>query len=210
MEDKKKSPSWVAIVIWFIFFWPVGVYLVIKKLSTDKAAAMKNSKVIMGIGIFFIFGAFVMLVDLIGGDTDTSTGVFGFLFYLVGGVLMIYGSKKIKEAGERYKKYIYIVINQQQHTIENIASQVGLSYVATVKELQKMIDKGYFGGAYIDQDNHEIVLPNKTMGTLVEQDTVFASSAPKQKTVKCSNCGGNNIINIGQVCECDYCGSPIE
>lgn len=214
MENKKKSPSWVAIVLWFIFFWPVGVYLIYKKLSTDKSAAMKNSKVLKGIGYFFIFGAVVMLIETVTGDTDASTGVFGILFYLIGGVLIILGANKVKKSGEQYKKYIDIVVNQQQYTIENIASQMGLSYDETVKGLQKMIDKGYFSGAYIDVANHEIVMPNKVQVNMVNtQQNGFENqqnNAGRQRVIKCPNCGGNNIINVGQICECDFCGSPIQ
>lgn len=210
MEQKKKSPSWVAIVLWFIFFWPVGVYLIWKKLSSDKAAAMKNSKVLRVIGIVFIFFGVVMLSEI---GNDAGTALFGFLFYAGGGALIIWESIKVKQSGERYKKYIDIVINQEQRTIENIASQMGLSYDQTVKGLQKMIDVGYFSGAYIDQANHEIVFPRRQQqvaeNTYVQQSS-SAPSQPQQKAVKCPNCGGNNIITIGRICECDFCGSPIE
>lgn len=209
MEKTKKSPSWVAIVLWFIFFWPVGVYLLIKKLTNDKSAAMHNSKILLGIGIFFLFGAFVMITQLFDSSADTGSTVFGILFYGAGGAGLIYAAKRLKDTGERYKKFIDIVINQRQTTIENIASQMGLGYDETVKGLQKMIDKGYFNGAYIDQGNHEIVLPN----TNIVQPTVNAQSTNtnvQQRTVKCPNCGGNNVINVGQVAECEFCGSPIE
>lgn len=212
MENKKKSPSWVAIVLWFIFFWPVGVYLIYKKLSTDKSAAMKNSKVLMGIGYFFIFGAVVMLIETVSGGADASSGVFGILFYLIGGVLIIWGAKKVKKSGEQYKKFIDIVVNQQQYTIDNIAAQMGLSYDETVKGLQKMIDKGYFSGAYIDVANHELVMPKKNQSVVYVQQNPYVdqANAPQQKAVKCPNCGGNNVINVGQVCECDFCGSPLQ
>lgn len=32
----------------------------------------------------------------------------------------------------------------------------------------------------------------------------------KTKRSPCPNCGGNNVINVGQVAECEFCGSPIE
>ncbi len=205
MESKKKSPSWVVIIILFIVFWPIGVFLMVKRISNDKLAAGKYSKILMGIGIFFLFGAFVMLTQWISGETDA----FGFFFYLIGGSLIIYSSKRVKASGERYKKLIDIVINQQQHIIENIAVQMNLGYNETVKVLQKMIDKGYFVGAYIDHGNHEIVFANKSIKSVMKNVTP-TQFTQKQKTIKCPNCGGNNIINIGQVCECDYCGSPIE
>lgn len=207
MDNKKKPPSCVAIVLWFIFFWPVGVYFLIKKLSSDETTTLKKSKVLFGIGLFFIFAFVIMLSEGFGGEIDTRTAVFGSIFYLVSGILLIYLAKRTKDSGERHKRLINIIINQQERTIENIASQVVLSYDATVKELQKMIDKGVFNGAYIDYGKHEIVIPTKAEEVPINQTTVIY---PKQKVVKCPNCGGNNVIFVGQVCVCDFCGSPIE
>ncbi|MCR5254318.1 MAG: hypothetical protein K6D96_00170 [Acetatifactor sp.] len=209
MEKVKKSPSWVAIVLWFIFFWPVGVYLLIKKVTNDKSAAMHNSKVLLGIGIFFLFCAFVMITQLFDSSSDTSSTLSGVLFYGAGGGGLIYAAKRLKDTGERYKKFIDIVINQRQTTIDNIASQMGLGYDETVNGLQKMIDKGYFNGAYIDQGNHEIVLLNISNNQPMVNDHITNVNA-QQRTVKCPNCGGNNIIYVGQVAECEFCGSPIE
>ncbi len=207
MGAKKKSPSWAAIVIWFIIFWPVSIYLIWKKISIDKAAAMKFSKVLKAIGIIFVVCAVLMLS--VAGE-DPSTAAFGFLFYGIGGGLIIWGSIKVKQSGERYKKYIDIVINQNQTTIENIASLMGLSYDQTVKGLQKMIDVGYFEGTYIDHANHELVFPERQQMDAAERTMGTSNSVLQQKTVKCPNCGGNNVIVAGRVCECDFCGSPIQ
>ena len=209
MGQTKKSPSWVAIILWFIFFWPVGVYLLIKKLTSDKSAALHNSKVLLVVGIIFVIFAFLMITQLFDPTVDKSSTLLGTLFYGGGGAGLIYAAKRLKDTGERYKKFIDIVINQRQTTIENIASQMGLGYDETVKGLQKMIDKGYFNGAYIDQGNHEIVLPN----TNIVQSTYNGQNMNnnvQQRTVKCPNCGGNNVINVGQVSECEFCGSPID
>lgn len=207
MEKKKKSPSWIAIIIWFIFFWPVSIYLIWKKLSTDKAATMKNSKVLRVIGIVFVVMGAIMLTEV---GNDTGMALFGFLFYAGGGALIIWGSIKVKQSGERYKKYIDIVINQNQTTIDNIASMMRLTYDQTVKDLQKMIDIGYFEGAYIDQANHEIVLLHRQHTPVNNQVQNHSEPQAQQKTVKCPNCGGNSVLTVGCVCECDFCGSPIQ
>lgn len=206
METKKKSPSWLSITIWFIFFWPVSVYLIWKRLSNDKAAYMKNSKIIKCIGYVFIFMAVCSLSALVEGDIGTTLTLF--LFYFTGGALIIWGSKKVYKSGEMYKKYIDIVINREERTIENIASAMGLSYDQTVNGLQQMIEKGYFEGAYIDHGSHEIVFPRRK--NIVDAVPNIEEKTVQQRTVKCPNCGGNNVINVGQSCECDFCGSPIE
>jgi hypothetical protein len=212
MENKKKSPSWLTITIWFILFWPVGVYLIWKKLATDKSAAMKNSKVLKVIGYLFIFCAVVMLMTVFDDGTDVGSSLGGMMFYLIGGILILWGAKKIRESGEKYKKYIDVVINQQQHTIDNIAAQVGTSYDNAVKELQKMIDKGYFMNAHIDYASHEIIFENRSTINQFDNsnNSKMEAVASTIKVVRCPNCGGNNTIIVGHTNECDFCGSPIE
>lgn len=218
MERRKKSPSWTAVILWFIFFWPVGFYMIYKKLANDKSAAMKNGKVLKTIGYFFFFFAVSFPVTEAGnvGSKNLGVVVMCVVFYVIGGILLVRGGKKLQKSGERYKKLIEIVINQQQYTIENIAAQMELDYGETVDALQEMIDKDYFAGAYIDLANHELVFPDRFQQTgyhanqnlYTEVNT--GGGAPKQKVVKCPNCGGKNIITAGQVYECDYCGSPIQ
>ena len=217
MDRKKKSPSWTVVVIWFIVFWPVGFYMIYKKLANDKSAAMKNSKVLKTIGYFFLFCAVSLPLVEIGSESGNNMGsiLTCVVFYTVGGILLVRGGKKLQKSGERYKKLIEIVINQQQYTIENIAAQMGLDYGETVDALQGMIDKDYFAGAYIDLANHELVFPDRFQQTGYHANQnlyaeVNAGGAPQQKVVKCPNCGGKNIITAGQVSECDYCGSPIQ
>lgn len=161
---------------------------------------------ILGIGVFFLFDAFVMFCEAVSGEVDSTAAIVGMLFYLVGGILLINKYRKMRISAIRYKKLIDVVNNQQQHTIDDIASLVNLNYETTIKELQEMIDKGFFKGAYIDHAIHEIKFPVKNFETTVFQ----SAAAPAQKTVKCPNCGGNNVIFVGKVGECDFCGSPIE
>ena len=67
--------------------------------------------------------------------------------------------------------------------------------------------------AYIDVSNRGIVLPNK--------NSVHANSTPniqmdshvneaQVKVVFCTNCGANNKVVEGKVCECEYCGSLLK
>ncbi len=209
MKKKKWSPSWIAIIICLFVFWPASILLIWKKLSTDRAAAMKNSKILRIIGIVFIILGLLSL----GGASDSGTALGILIFYGGGGALIIWGSIKVKKMGEQYKKYIDIVINQNQTTIDNIASMMGLDYEKTVKGLQKMIDLGYFADAYIDQVNHEIVFPSRRVVQTVNPANIPSNNnfaQPQHKAVKCPNCGGNNMIIVGSFCECDFCGSPLE
>lgn len=53
---------------------------------------------------------------------------------------------------------------------------------------------------------HQTMAPNRSY---THQTTPSASAAPKEKIVKCPNCGGMNRVMTGTISECDFCGSPI-
>lgn len=204
---QNKSPSGIVVVIFLFIFWPLGLYLLYKKVTSDKTAAIKNSKTLVIVGwTFIVFGIFYIIGTI--GDPTVGLGqrLSGIIFFVGGGIFMIYSSKKIKIIGEKYKKYINIVINNQQTSIENIASSMSLSCEQVIKDLQGMIDKGYFLNAYIDLGKNEIVFPYKEP---FEDSESSDTQMIQQRIVICKNCGGNNTVTIGKVSECEFCASPI-
>ena len=201
----KKGTSWGWIVFWFILFWPVGVFLLFKKLTVDKSATMKGGKVLsivsfilMGMGAIYLIMAF----------TEDSSMIAAAIVFGAPGVWLFFKARKTKATGERYKKYISIVINQSQTSIDNIASAVGVTYEVATKDLQKMIDTGYFTGAYIDVTQREIVLA-KTAPQQVSAPSMPSAVQVQERVVACGSCGANNRVT-GQIGECEYCGSHLQ
>ncbi|MCI6277656.1 MAG: hypothetical protein MR639_13125 [Clostridium sp.] len=117
--------------------------------------------------------------------------------------------------GEKFKKYISIVINNKETSIDNITAYMNISCEEVVRDLQTMIDKGYFLNAYVDLSSREFAIRTREY----EPINVNGSSSlnevqeekPKMKVVVCRNCGGNNTNTIleGEVSECEFCGSPL-
>ena len=204
MENNGKKPtSWGWIIFWFIIFWPIGLYLLIKRQSVDKCATLKSSKgvfiasyILMGFGVIYIILAFedpemLIAAVLFGG----------------GGILINWFARRTRRKGERYKKYISMVVNQNQTQIDNIASAAGVDYDTAMKDLQKMIDSGYFVGAYIDVAQREIILAKVAQDAIpVTPDT---TQPLQERVVTCGSCGANNKIST-QVGECEYCASPLQ
>ena len=67
----------------------------------------------------------------------------------------------------------------------------------------------YFGNAYIDQVRQALVFPHREYVNTGSKNSANGVQSENTEVVVCKNCGGNNTILVGQVCECEFCGSPI-
>lgn len=200
--------SWPVIILSLCIFWPIGVFLIIKRVSTDRKTAMGAGKLIGGLGIAsYCIAALGLLVCI----TDSFAGedVVMILFFGAAGFVLRKVAKKIKTEAEDVKQYLSVIINGNVRQLDTIASTTGKSYDVVYKDVKKMIDKGYLKNAYIDEGLREVVLPNSNPDP---QNTVneTANATPVQfKIVACPCCGANNTI-YGEMGECEYCGSPLK
>lgn len=203
--DKNKSTSWGWIIFWLIVFWPVGLYLIIKKYSTDRQAAVSGNTGSLNIiaWILIVMGG-LMVISSFSTESVISSILMG-LFVLAGGIVLLRKAKQNKLRSETYKKYIQIVVNSGETSIDSIASVQGVTSDNVVKNLQEMIDLGLLNGAYINQANRQIVLPNQQ--SVVQNQKSNGSSS--KKIITCPGCGAKNVISGNGVQNCEYCGTPL-
>lgn len=215
-----KGMRWRWIILWLVIFWPVGLFLLIRKMTADKSVLMSGKTrplivvawVLIVVGVVGILGSFDTSSDSSGTESPAGTIILG-LSMIAGGVILLRTASKTKKTATKYKKYIDLVVNQDIRSMDYIASATGLSYDIVMKDLQDMINIGYLKDAHIHQGNREIVwgyddepeLQNYTQATTADAK----QAAPPKKAVRCSGCGANNVVAIGRVSECEYCGTPI-
>lgn len=200
--------SWPIIIFALCFFWPIGVFLIIKRASTDRKTAMGAGKFIGGLGIVSYCIAVCGLLVCISGSF-TLGDVVMILFFGAAGFVLRKVAKKNKVEAENVKQYLAIIINGNVRQLDTIASTTGKSYDVVHKDVKKMIDKGYLKNAYIDEGMREVVLPNSAPVFRNNVNAAIVNATPAQpKIVACSCCGANNTI-YGDVGECEYCGSPL-
>ncbi len=201
--------SWPVIILALCFFWPVGVFLIIKRVSTDRKTAMGAGKLIGGLGIAsYCIAALGLLVCI--SDGFAGEDVVMILFFGAAGFALRKVAKKIKTEAENVKQYLSIIVNGNVRQLDTIASTTGKSYDVVHKDVKKMIDKGYLKNAYIDEGMREVVLPNSTPVPQNNISVAATNTAPAQsKIVACPCCGANNTI-YGDMGECEYCGSPLK
>lgn len=203
--------SWPVIILALIFFWPLGLFLIIKRTTLDKTAVMKDSSgkglkitaiVLLVLGGFGIIGSF---------DPFDFGSLVIFLFFIAGGVILLNKAKKIKAEGESIKKYLAIIVNGGERQLDAVASATGKQYDVVKNDVQKMIDKGFLKNAYINENTREVVLASANSANMnTTQPTVGAAPAAVQtRVIACPCCGANNTVS-GDLGECEYCGTPLK
>ena len=200
---KLRGAPWTWIVIAFVIFWPIGMFLLIKKIAIERGTALTCSKSVTNLS-YVLFGLAVvyMLMALTGNMHFVVAGA----MCIIGGYVMHLYANKSKVTSGKYKKYIDLVVNHRQTSIDNIAVAVGVTYSAAVFDLQKMISSGYFTGTRIDHSNRAIIMNAPQFGS-----DPFAKSSKREqdRVASCESCGANNVVTSGRLPECEYCGSPL-
>lgn len=200
--------SWPVIILALCIFWPVGIFLIIKRVSVDKKTAMGAGKLIGGIGIAsYCIAGIGFIACLSDGFGSDDIGMI--LFFGIAGFALQKVSQKIKREAEDVKKYLSVIVNGNERQIDVIASSMGKSYDVAKNDIQKLISKGYLKNAYINEGTREVVLPSNNIQEQVGTMTNTTANNVTTKIVACPCCGANNTI-MGDMGECEYCGSPLK
>lgn len=199
---QSSGPSWIAIIILMIVFWPVGIYLLYKRLKVDRKAAIRSGRFLNGFGITLIVLGGLAIIG------DSSTAAVAISFIILGVVLIRTGSKNKKQA-MRIRQYIALIINQHITSLDELARATGNTYVVVCDDLNKMIEKGYLPGAYLNLSIRQIMLPG-------QQAPIYRANAQgtrrqvRTKVISCKGCGAEMIVAEGTIRKCEYCGTPLQ
>lgn len=226
----RKRTSVAAVVAGIILFFPVGIYLLHKRLTEDKSEAIKSSRVVKGFGWFFIATGVICMIPTNDTTSDTAgmaaNDILALAVIIGIGVFLLYRGRKMKKYGQRYILYNSMICNNRRN-LDDIAASVNIPKVAVIKELQDLINEGYLQGGYIDKVKQEVLVPefsnispqNITIQLQPEPQsprpqpqptaTNMQVKAPQRRVVICPNCGGNNECVEGTPIACEFCGSPI-
>lgn len=204
---ESSGPSWIAIIIMMCVFWPIGVYLLYKRLKVDRKAAMGSGKALSLFGISLIaMGGCALLVGVLDTDSDT---VIGALFFLVLGVVLKRMATKNKKQAMRVRQYIALIINQRITSLDELARATGCTYNVVCDDLNKMIEKGYLPGAYLNLSLRRIMLPGQK-APVYQQNNAQQRKQARTKVITCKGCGAEMIVAEGTIRKCEYCGTPLQ
>lgn len=138
--------------------------------------------------ILMIAGALIMVAVVFGGVLPSalqSGSVYSIgtaIASLLGGGCMLASGVLTRRALQRYPAYLAIIGPNEAMEIETIAKKVGVSRKQAEKDLQKMIEKGYFGeAAYINKELGYIFMSSRA-----DEELAKAREAAMQKTQEAS------------------------
>ena len=207
---QKKSFSWGIIVLMFFLFFPIGIWMLVKKMTEEKFNYIKNGKSLKNLGWILISIAMMYLIMCTTDEVEIEIMVYGIVIFGVCGALLLYKSDLYIKKGTKYKRYVSIINFSNDTLIDNIAAAYPTTYEKAVEDIRAMIYDGYFMNAYIDLNSRELIIPrpNTTDNNMMNQNT--APVEGQLQSVKCRNCGATNILIHGAVNECEYCGSLLQ
>ena len=147
--------STVAIVLAFIFFWPLGIVLLILRNSSNKQSVFlgstdKKKYIIAGV-----------VIILIGISMFSSKSFFMGFFMIIGGIALIVYAEKLKRKALRNRQYIDLIVNQGQTSLDSIANMCNINYDLVVKELKSLTSLGVLKNAVIDENYRTITIQNQ-------------------------------------------------
>lgn len=209
---KKKAYPWGVIFTLFVIFFPVGIWLIVSKLRNEPLHMRENGKAMRAFGIIsLVLGPVIFVAPMmfIEGDISENGAVtlfFALFFFTIAGIIFIALGIKYSIKGKRYSLYTAIVRTHGDGEIEKIAKAARVEYKTAVRDLQAMIDAGFFENAYINQNEGLLIVTRHADG-----DTVIPAEKEKKekRTTKCPYCGAPAVTIVGEVTECEYCGSPL-
>lgn len=180
------------------------------KKHTNAQKSEQWAKVRKGMGIFFLFWGFLfqfspLIIDDPIYDPEVLPFVVMGVLFLLAGAYLFYNGRNLARLSMDFRKYTAILANDPVKTIYRIAEITGETAEAVRAKVNRMIEKGFFVNAYIDQSG-KIVLADRS-----KMDDVVGNNDDRMDfvTVTCPACGGVNRLAKGKVGKCEFCGAYI-
>lgn len=191
--------SWPLVIFLLFFFFPVGIPLMVIKVTSEKMKYSENAIVMKIVGVLLIaISLLVLITALTGSLTVEEKGdiwvsvTIVLAFFGGGGLLLVFTAYRFAKKGKRFKRYPAVIASLGGGTVEEIAEKIPATVKESQKDIQQMLDDGWIPGAYLDAKN-TLVLPRAVV---------------KENPVTCPNCGAVNAVGKGGAV-CEYCRLPL-
>lgn len=163
--------EWIWVVLMLAVFWPVGLVLLWRKLKQFKRGRNEAAQMNRSGGSLLAIGAVTLLL--------LRKFVWGFPVAAVGGLLLFFGNQS-RQREKRYKRYLALIGGRASVSIRELAAAVHVPVSQAVRELEQMIELGYFGmTTYVDQRSMRIVLDASAAQEQASQQPIYVEPEPE-------------------------------
>ena len=139
----------------------------------------------------------LLLLFLQPGETDQLTNIlFSKYFVGISAIVGLILSQIMIQKGRKDEKYKSAIEIHGLKRVKDIAAAVKVTSETAIKDLQKLIDEGFFSNGELNADKTVLVLDKKAV-------------VEKVRTHRCSGCGATVVATSTKGTVCEYCGSPV-
>ena len=159
-----------------------------KKVMRSPVAKSSTSKwlriigvVLMAVGCFGCIDAIDMMLWDLAEFSWWLPDLLESIAIPVAGGAMFGGGLSMSRSLKRYSKYLAVMGDREAVSVDELARTLGYSKRRVEKDLQKMLDKGYFGGkAYLNMELGYLFRSSAADAEWKQRQEQKASSAPKE------------------------------
>lgn len=156
-KEEGFDAGWIFPIIMTAIFWPVGVFMLLKKYKETQKRAKKNrsyASLMSGGALMAIIGAIAFL------DSPDIVP----MFLTLGGLFLTGFSFFENRRNAHLRTYLSIIDNRPLVDIVELAGASGRSEATVLKDLQLMLDRGLLPeNAYVDHAMNCLVLDPEEM-----------------------------------------------
>lgn len=186
------APTTWGMVCMGLAFFPLGFFLMIRKLIEEKSRYYEN-----GITVSVI-GAVILVLSSLPTAAFCTQIEFEmisliFLFPAVLGIGMITAGLLIRHKGKIQDDYMIVLKIDKITKLDEIAQIMKTDYAHTAAVIQRLIDNEQLKGAYIHHTDREVILPGIS-GKIA---------------LRCRGCGATTVLYSTDKHECAYCGAEL-
>jgi len=122
--------------------------------------------------VIALLGNWDYLMWFLSGDTSWWSEVVSMLGGLVGGGVMFLAGRGMSARVKRYAKYLLVMGDRESIAVEEFCRTLGFSRRKVERDLEKMIDLGYFGGkAYLHREMGRLLRSGSVESAVQEPKT---------------------------------------
>ena len=93
--------------------------------------------------------------------------------FTIGGLAMLAAGTRRLGLAKRYKKYVAAIGEKEYCSLEDLRFASGIQEKKIVKDLQKMIDKGWFRQGHLDQQQTSLIVTNQAFSQYLDAQKAY-------------------------------------